>query len=98
MAACKKPEIPTKDGRECREAAERVIIAQGKSAFTVFACSKCSFFFFLGMSLCQVEQRKLPQLQAATSVAVLALCRRIPLDPPALFLRRHNQREKKILL
>lgn len=59
---------------------------------------KCSFFyfffFFSGMSLCQVEQRKLPQLRAATSAAVLALCRRIPLDLPALFLRRHNQREK----
>lgn len=46
------------------------------------------------MSLCQVEQRKLPQLQAATSVAVLALRHHIPLDLLALFLRRHNQREK----
>lgn len=34
---------------------------------------------------------------AQISVAVLALCLRIPLNLLALFLGRHNQREKIIL-
>lgn len=96
VAGCKSPKSRQKMAGNA-ERQRSVSLSHKEKVHSQFLRVRNVLFFFCGsMSLCQVEQRKRPQLRAATSVAVIALCLRVPLDLLGFFSRETQSAWKRL--